>query len=49
VSDTNYDIKYNRLKVRGEGLALQYKVYSEEGQPFSIVGWSVYETGNASV
>lgn len=49
VSDTQYDIKRNRLKVRGSGLALQFKVYSEPGEPFNIVGWSVWETGNASI
>lgn len=49
VSDTNYDIKHNRLKVRGQGLTLQFKVYSSAGQPFRIVGWSTWETGNASI
>lgn len=49
VSNTNYDIKRNRLKIRGEGLALQFKVYSVSGQPFDIVGWSVWETGNGSI
>jgi hypothetical protein len=46
--NTQYDLRYNRLKIRGEGVALQFKVFSEPGEPFSIVGWSGWETSNAN-
>lgn len=42
----NYDHK--RLRVRGSGLALQFKLSSLSGEPFDIVGWSVFESANAS-
>ncbi len=48
-TDANYDIKRNRLKIRGEGLALQFKVISEGSNPFNIIGWSTSESGNTSV
>ena len=49
VTDTEYSVKRNRLKIRGEGLALQFKVTSESGEPFNLIGWSSWETGNASI
>lgn len=42
----NYDHK--RLRVRGTGLALQFKISSLSGEPFDVVGWSVFESANAS-
>lgn len=33
-----------RLRLRGEGKVLQYHVKSETGKPFSICGWSSFET-----
>jgi hypothetical protein len=44
----NYDITSTRLKIRGNGLALQIKFFSESGKPFNIIGWSTFETGNAT-
>jgi hypothetical protein len=38
-----------RLKVRGHGKTCQFRVESISGQPFDIVGWSAFETGNSSV
>lgn len=42
--------KYNwsRLKMRGTGNSLQFKVMSEERKPFYIIGYSLFETANAS-
>lgn len=37
-----------RVWLRGQGLVLQIKVYSETGKPFKIVGYSLWETGNAN-
>lgn len=46
------DLKYNnaqrRLKVRGHGKSLQFKVSSVSGEPFDIIGWSSLQTVNAA-
>jgi len=42
-------INFRKLKVRGRGRALQLRFVSESGKPFSIVGWSLRETGNSDV
>lgn len=46
------DLKYNnaqrRLKVRGHGKALQFKVSSVSGEPFDIIGWSSLQTVNTA-
>lgn len=47
IENTNYNVRWNRLKIRGEGLALQFKVTSVSGQPFSLIGWAGFETGNS--
>lgn len=42
--------KYNwsRLKIRGTGNSLQFRVSSETSKPFFIIGYSLFETSNAS-
>lgn len=47
LDDRQY-VKY-RHKIRGTGLALQFRVSSLSGFPFHTVGWSTFETGNAGV
>jgi len=37
-----------RLKVRGSGVALQFKVTSVSGKPFELIGWSTIESSNAN-
>lgn len=39
-------VEHRRVKIRGQGLTLQYYVHSIPGLPFNIVGWSTFETGN---
>jgi hypothetical protein len=46
---TNRAVNFRRLKVRGKGRSLQLKFTSEAGKPFTIIGWSIMETANASV
>mgnify|MGYP003392995484 FL=1 len=46
-SNSEFDTMMRRLKVRGHGIALQYKVTSETGLPFDILGWSALDTANA--
>jgi hypothetical protein len=46
--DTNYTNQSKRVKIRGQGKTLQYKVSSLSGEPFNIVGWSSFETGNTA-
>lgn len=46
---TNRALRVSRLKMRGHGRALQLKFESDTGKPFTLAGWSMYETSNASV
>lgn len=45
-TNLNYSTESRRLKVRGSGLAMQFKVASVEGEPFDIIGWSAMQTSN---
>lgn len=42
---------YNKrkIKIRGNGNALQLRVSSVDGKPFNIAGWVVYVTSNQSI
>lgn len=42
---------YNKrkIKLRGNGNALQLKISSVDGKPFNIAGWSVFVSGNQSI
>lgn len=44
--NSNFSLSKRRLKIRGHGKALQFKLFSESGKPFTIVGWAGFETGN---
>lgn len=44
---SDYDYRSKKIKIRGHGKTLQYRVGSVSGQPFNIVGWSVFESANA--
>lgn len=44
----NRSVRVRRLKVRGKGRALQMRFESETGKPFTIIGWSVWNTTNAA-
>lgn len=41
-----YTYKRNRIRIRGHGFACQFKIVNNDRNPFFIIGWSVYETGN---
>lgn len=45
----NYRYLYRRHRIRGQGMVLQIKVSSVTGEPFSIIGWSTYDTVNQGV
>ena len=45
----NRSIRMRRLKVRGKGRALQLRFESDTGKPFSIIGWSLWETTNSDI
>lgn len=47
-TDTNYSNTFRRLKVRGHGKTLQFRISSIENQPFDIIGWSSLQTVNAA-
>lgn len=42
----NFSYKPRRIKIRGSGVACQFKIENNGTDPFNIVGWSVFETGN---
>jgi hypothetical protein len=46
---SNFGMIARRHRLRGAGLVLQIKVTSVTGQPFDIIGWSVFEVQNAGV
>jgi hypothetical protein len=46
---TNKDVNYKRLKVRGKGRSIQLKFFSDTDKPFTIIGWSAFETANSEV
>jgi hypothetical protein len=46
---TYRDVNFRRLKVRGKGRSMQLKMYSEAGKPFTIIGWTVWVTGNTEL
>lgn len=39
-NNTDYSVGMKRLKVRGRGTALQFKVTSVDGEPFDVIGWT---------
>ena len=45
----NYSYEYRRVKIRGHGIVLQLRIDSVDGEPMSLIGWSIFETGNAQV
>lgn len=47
-TDLNYSNAQRRLKVRGHGKSLQFKLSSVAGEPFDIIGWSSMQTVNAA-
>lgn len=47
-ADANVSNDHRRVKIRGNGYALQFKVSSVTGQPFTLIGWVSYETGNSA-
>jgi hypothetical protein len=44
-----YAFQYRKVKTRGTGVAMQFRVTSVTGEPFRLIGWSNYETQNESI
>lgn len=44
-----HSIITRRLKVRGRGRCLQLKFSSQTDKPFTIIGWSIWQTANAGL
>jgi hypothetical protein len=42
----SFQYKPNRIKLRGHGLACQFRIENNSNNPFNLIGWSVFETGN---
>lgn len=45
----DFDYRSRKLKVRGSGKALQFKISSVTGKPFDISGWSKFQTANSGI
>lgn len=48
-NDGNYLFFRRKLKIRGHGFTVQFKYTSVSGEPFNVVGWSIFETQNAGI
>ncbi len=48
-TDTARRYRFRRLKIRGSGISVQFKITSVSSQQFKIVGWSTFDTANAAV
>lgn len=48
-ASTGASVRMCKLKLRGHGKSVQFRFKSESGKPFRIIGWSGFETSNASV
>lgn len=49
INETEFGMAFRRHRLRGQGIVLQIKVTSVDGEPFDIMGWSSFETQNAGV
>jgi hypothetical protein len=47
-SDASYNNAVRRLKVRGHGKAMQFRVSSVQDNPFDIIGWTSLQTVNGA-
>lgn len=45
----NRELNFRRLKVRGKGRVIQLRFESELQKPFTILGWSIWETVNTDL
>lgn len=45
-NDVDYKHAFRKLKIRGQGKAMQMRVRSQTGQPFFINGWSIFVSTN---
>lgn len=45
----SYTYRFKRIKTRGHGISLQFRIDSVEGQPFRLIGWSMFSTQNAMI
>lgn len=48
-SSSDYNFQRRRLKVRGNGLTVQFKCQGISGEPMNITGWSLFETSGAVI
>lgn len=47
--DETYKYRSRRLKLRGHGKAIQFRVETSVGKGFNLVGWSTFESANSAV
>ncbi len=49
IDEPDFGMVFRRHKLRGQGLVMQIRVSSVDGEPFNIIGWSIWETSNTGV
>lgn len=49
MNDQKYQYRGKKLKLRGHGKSVQFRVDSVDDYDFNIIGWSTYDTVNAGV
>jgi hypothetical protein len=48
-NQTDFQMVYRKIRLRGRGLAVQIRVDSVQGRPFDIMGWSVWNEVNPGI
>ncbi len=49
INPANFNMLYRRIRLRGRGMAFQLNITSVPGQPFDIMGWSVWNVINQGI
>jgi hypothetical protein len=48
-NQTDFSMMYRKIRLRGRGLAVQIFVSSVQGQPFDLMGWTIWSETNPGI